>query len=78
MIFSSNFCLKNATFCDCFFYAKFISLLKERLNMTLRIKKKNIEIFASNGIRISLQRGLKIELTDVNEISAYGTVGSEI
>ena len=46
--------------------------------MTLRIKKKNIEIFASNGIRISLQRGLKIELTDVNEISAYGTVGSEI
>lgn len=46
--------------------------------MTLRIKKKNIEIFASNGIRISLLRGLKIELTDVNEISAYGTVGSEI
>lgn len=46
--------------------------------MTLRIKKKNIEIFASNGIRISLQRGLKIELTDVNKISAYGTVGSEI
>lgn len=41
--------------------------------MTLRIQK-NIEIFASNGIRISLQRGLKIELTDVNEISAYGTV----
>ena len=46
--------------------------------MTLRIKKKTLKFFASNGIRISLQRGLKIELTDVNEISAYGTVGSEI
>ena len=36
--------------------------------------QNNSEIFASNGIRISLLRGLKIKLTDVNEILAYGTI----
>ena len=51
---------------------------KRKAKFDLADKKKTLKSLLPTEFAYPLQRGLKIELTDVNEISAYGTDGSEI